>query len=302
MSLSVSSNESNSWNKRQGNQQSKRPVFASDKPSLNARIATQSVRADQARFSGHLTESEDLTASEHSQTKTETPQAKKPTYGKHENNLREAARIVLCDIAPLALSFLPLVGIPGVGVLFALASLPMSYVSGKLGRKISKNVDAETLNPVFKYVHQVRNAITQPGKGQNGNVVDLINKATDDLLNVHNMPALLSAKLLPLLKVNPEGKVAALLKKMNSMAIMRAEINTRLANADNGKEAGKAMYAGVKDFAIYGAMSKMGAVMEGSSVPGFKMLGAFLKNAAWVKIAADLVNSKDKKHAKEQTA
>jgi hypothetical protein len=223
----------------------------------------------------------------------------KGAYGQRENNLREAARIVLCDIAPLALSVLPLVGIPGVGLLFAIASLPMSYAAGHLGRHIAKHVDSDQLNPVFQYIHHIKKALTDP-TGKNGNVVDSINKATDDLLNVRNMPAIFSTHLLPLLKVHPDSRAAKILTKMNGVAVMRAEVNLRLAQAENGKEAGKAVFAGVKDFAIYSAMNKLGAAMVASSVPGAKLLGEFLKNAAWVKIAADLMSNKEAKPATTQ--
>lgn len=213
-------------------------------------------------------------------------------YGHVENNLREAARIVLCDIAPLALSVLPLVGIPGVGFAFALASLPMSYLSGKLGRRLARDVNPDDLNPAFQYLHKVKHALTSK-QSDGGNVVDKINQATDDLLNVRNMPAIFSTTLLPMLKVKPDSGVAKLLTKMNSMALMRAEVNIRLAQAENRKDAGKAMFNGVKDFTVYSAMNKLGTALSTSSIPGAKVAGQFLKNAAWVKIAADLLKSRE---------
>jgi hypothetical protein len=124
--------------------------------------------------------------------------------------------------------------------------------------------------------------------------VDRINQATDDLLNVRNMPAFLSTTLLPMLKVKPGSGAAKLLTKMNSMALMRAEVNIRLAQAENRKDAGKAMFNGVKDFAVYSGMSKLGTALTASSIPGAKVAGEFLKNAAWVKIAADLLRAKEK--------
>jgi hypothetical protein len=228
--------------------------------------------------------------------KTDQPQAPNREYGHTENNLREAARIVLCDIAPLGLSVLPMVGIPGLGFAFALASLPMSYASGKLGRHMAKNVDPDNLNPAFQYFHKVKKALkTSPAKDGHGNVVDKINQATDDLLSVRNMPSFLSTTLLPMLKVKPGSGAAKLLTKVNSMALMRAEVNIRLAQAENRKDAGKAMFNGVKDFAVYSGMNKLGTALTASSIPGAKIAGEFLKNAAWVKIAADLLHAKEKK-------
>lgn len=214
-------------------------------------------------------------------------------YSHRENNIREAARIVLCDIAPLALSILPLIGIPGFGLLFGIATLPLSYLSGKLGRKVAKDVNPDDLNPAFKYVHQVKHILTQKHDDKNGSLVDNLNKATDDLLNVRNMPAFVTTTLLPRLKVKQGSWSSKILTRMNGMALMRAEVNIRLAQAENSKDAGKAMFNGVKDFAVYSAMNKLGTAMVTSSVPGAKWAGEVLKNAAWVKIAADLLRTKE---------
>ena len=209
---------------------------------------------------------------------------------------------MLCDVAPLALSVLPLVGLPGVGFLFALATLPLSYVSGKLGRRIARDINPNELNPAFQYVHRIKAALGSKHNGPNGNVVDVINKATEDLLNVRGLPAFVVPHLVPLLKVKPDSWAAKLLTKLNGIALLRTEVNIRLAQAENGTEASKAMMSGVKDFALFSAMNKVGTAMVASSMPGAKWVGEGLKNAAWIKIAADLVSHKESKPCTQSEA
>ncbi len=228
-------------------------------------------------------------------TPTQKASASPRVYGRTENNLREGTRIVLCDVAPLALSVLPLVGLPGVGFMFALATLPLSYLSGKLGRRIAKDINPNELNPVFQYVHRIKAAISSKPTGPNGNVVDVINKATEDLLNVRGLPAFATPYLLSLLKIKSNSRAAKLLTKLNGIALLRTEVNVRLAQSQNSKEASKAMMTGAKDFALFSGMNKLGTAMVTSSLPGAKWVGEGLKNAAWLKIAADLVSHKESK-------
>jgi len=307
MSFSISPNESGVPRaKNSAVKPSSRASFIPTRSASTNAINTNqpSFSGDQVRFGNRGAKAEGVKPVAEPEAPHTSDQTNKPgeksqrTYGHKENNIREAARIVLCDIAPLALSVLPLVGIPGVGFVFAVATLPMSYMSGKLGRHVAKDVNTDDLNPAFQYIHKVKHALTQShGKngpnGKDGNVVDSINKATNDLLNVRNMPAIFTSTLLPMLKVKQGSWAAKALTKMNSVALMRAEVNIRLAQAENGKDAGKAMFNGVKDFALYSAMNKMGTAMVASSLPGAKWAGEFLKNAAWVKIAADLLHSRE---------
>lgn len=207
-----------------------------------------------------------------------------------QNNVRELTRIALCDIAPLALSILPILGIPGVGILFALASLPLSYGLGHLGRKVAKNVDAENLHPAFQYIHKVKKALTTSYNGSPDNLVNAINEAGDVFANQK-----LFSSLLPTLKVQPNSGIANILGKINRMAILRIEVNNRLAQAQNAKEAGKAVLDGAKNAGFYIAMAEVGTALTASSFPGAKVAGELLKNAGLLKIGVDVLRGKDSK-------
>lgn len=210
--------------------------------------------------------------------------------GYHQNNAREFARIVLCDIAPLALSVMPLLGLPGVGVLFAVASFPLSYYMGHLGRRIAKNVNTENLHPAFQYIHKVKKVLTTSYNGNPDNLVNAINEAGDVFAN-HK----LFSSILPKLKVQPNSGIAKILGKINNMAILRIEVNNRLAQAKNAKEAGKAVLDGAKNAGFYIAMAEIGTALTVSSFPGAKIVGELLKNAGLLKIGVDLLRDKETK-------
>lgn len=216
--------------------------------------------------------------------------AKPGKYGRLQNNVREGARIVLCDFLPLALSVPMLGGVPGF--MLAMAGMPISYAAGKTGRWLAKDVDQENLIPVFKYVSAVKGALFAPPGSNNGQVVDLLNQATDDFLNIRGGGAV-KAWLFQKLLLNKDKGVGRMLTKFS---IWRAEVNIRLARATNLSEAGKAAAGGVKDFALYSILNKIGTGMAAVGGGSFllapiRWIGRLMQHAAWVKIAADVMRS-----------
>lgn len=210
-------------------------------------------------------------------------------YGRLQNNIREGARIVLCDVLPLALSVPMLGGVPGF--LLAMAGMPISYMAGKTGRWIARDVDHENLIPVFKYISTVKGVLISSQGGHENQMVDLLNKATDDFLNIRGGGGLVKTWLLQRLMLRKDKGVGRMLTKFS---IWRAEVNTRLARAENLAEAGKAAANGVKDFALYSILNKIGTALVafgGKSILflPIRWIGHMMKNAAWLKIAADVM-------------
>lgn len=211
-------------------------------------------------------------------------------YGRMQNNIREGVRIVLCDFLPLALSVPMLGGVPGF--MLAMAGMPISYMAGKTGRWLAKDVDQENLIPVFKYVSAVKGALFTPPGGNEGQVVDLLNKATDDFLNVRGGGGI-KAWLFQKLLLNKDKGIGRMLTKFS---VWRAEVNIRLARATNLSEAGKAAAGGVKDFALYSVLNKMGKGLTAFGGSSFlfapiRWIGRLMQHAAWIKIAADVMRS-----------
>ena len=79
------------------------------------------------------------------------------------------------------------------------------------------------------------------------------------------------------------------------MAVLRIEVNSRLAQAKNVKEAWKALIDGAKNAGFYIAMAEVGTALTASSFPGAKMVGELLKNAGLLKIGIDLLLGKETK-------
>jgi hypothetical protein len=238
----------------------------------------------------------------------------KPKYGYFNNNLRAGLGFVLGDLVPIALSLPVAGGIPGF--MLAVACIPLSYISGKIGRSISKNVDVENLNPLFKYAAEIKSALTAPPQedGQAPNVVGRLNQATDkffntadDLFNLGTMGkgAFIANGLKSVkdwfhtkLKLSPNSKLGQFLdrftKQRVATTVLRAEVNMRVSQAPSIGKATMAAGKGFFDWVYYAALHWVGEPLSKVNFMPIKALGEMLKHAALVKIGFDAMRGGSK--------
>jgi hypothetical protein len=225
----------------------------------------------------------------------EQPAATKPKYGYYQNNVRAGFGFLFRDIVPLLLSLPLMGGIPGLIV--AVACVPISYLSGKFGRHVAKDVDPNNLNRVFKYLSSVRNTLSgDPGSNNNQqSIVDRLNGALNDLLNIRPTDGWLKTwwkqGLRGMLFLTPGSRMANFFTAIsNSRFLLRAEVNTRVAQENTVGGAGKAAVKGAAEWTFYSALSSIGNALSKCWWP-LSWIGGMMKYAGLIKITSDTLSS-----------
>lgn len=222
-----------------------------------------------------------------------------PKYGYIQNNVRAGLGFFFRDIVPVLLS-LPAAG-GFLGFLLAAACVPLSSISGKIGNRIARDVDHDTLNPLFKYLSSIHDVIKSSAKSKaEGDpnvptqpVVDRLNQALNDAFNVRN-GGWFTKWVVPKLTLSKDGWLGKILEKFSTSyaTVLRAEMNIHAAQAKSVGEVGKAAAKGAMDYSFYSIMHWVGTGISKIGFWPFTWIGEMMKQAGWIKIAADVMSSK----------
>ncbi len=221
-----------------------------------------------------------------------------PTTTKHRffgDRSRLALGFFLEDVLPPLLGFAFLTG--PIGWVITLGSLPLSYLSGKLGRRIAKDVKAENLSGGMKSFHEFREGFRNRHELQGTQLMDKWNRFIDDALNVNaGKYQAFAGMFAKFLRVNQSSKLGQILC---SKQFLKANINHNVAQANS---VGGAIKAGAKGGIGYWfdtvvtpgigtAMEKSADCMWGPFKWPFKAGGWLLKNWQLLRLGRDVIST-----------
>lgn len=218
-------------------------------------------------------------------------------------SLRFSMGFILEDMVPPLLGFAFLGG--PVGFALTVASAPLSYLSGKLGRRLTRDVTPEQLPGKMKNFHSLRESLKKPGgivdAKDKSQLVNRWNTLVDDLLNIRE--SRLSGLLrftANYLKVAPGGQ-NFISRVVNNPNFLKARVYHDISKADS---AGKAMKAGVKGGAkfwwYHKALPKVGSFLQkvSNALPGplkaiVNFIGRVFKDFGWFMMIKDALFPKE---------
>jgi hypothetical protein len=212
------------------------------------------------------------------------------------DKVRLATGFILEDVVPPLLGFAFLAG--PLGWLITLGSLPLSYASGKLGRRIASGVKPDNLPPAMKSFQDFREGFRnrESLKGQY-DLLDKWNVFIDDALNVRSGFAKMIGGLVgSYLKVSKDSKMGQLL---SSQRFLKANICHDVAQASSVGGAIKAGANAGLGFWFYNgflpgaglALEKGSDMMWGPLKLPFQSLGWILKNLPLLKLGKDMLST-----------
>ncbi|WP_373531192.1 hypothetical protein [Vampirovibrio sp.] len=227
------------------------------------------------------------------QSRPTTPETGKS--GLFGDKVRLTTGFILEDVVPPLLGFAFVTG--PLGWLVTLGSLPLSYASGKLGRRIASGVQPHNLPPAMKSFQDFREGFRNREnlKGQ----YDLLNKWNvfiDDALNVRaGYPKMLGGLVGRYLKVSKDSRIGQVL---SSKQFLKANVYHDVAQANTMGGAFKAGAKGGMGFWFYNAflpgagltLEKAADMMWGPFKAPFKGLGWILKNLALLRLGKDMLS------------
>lgn len=230
-------------NQESTKQAESKPESAQDKGAEKKSVESQS-EAEAPKSAPKAADSPKASqSSQQAQQKSKTSSKKESRF--FGSNSRQAAGILFSRIVPLLLS-LPLAG--GVpGFMIFMAGFPLSYLSGKFGRSLMKDVDQTKLSPIFQHYSKLEAALTNPQNLKSGEVVDHYNNAKDELFNLIKLPLVTDflKKNLTLSKAGGLGKL------LNNFTMLKANIYSDVAQADNVQKAAAAGIKGGLNYVVY---------------------------------------------------
>jgi hypothetical protein len=225
------------------------------------------------------------------------PKATKPNaQGKKgffslSHSTRQGLGILFEDIIPPLLGFSFIAGGP-VGWGLTIASWPLSYASGKLGRHVSKSVDSTQVNGHVQNLKKLSNAFKGADNGDQ--VIDQWNHCINDVIDagpkgLQGMLRFVGGKFL----TNRNGWLG---RVINTKQFFNARINSDIAHANSLAQAGKAGVKGGFVFALqYKVLPAIGRFVDkmANGAPGplkwpFKGLAKLLENYPYFSLAKDV--------------
>lgn len=260
------------------------PAFGGNLPE-SAKTESAAASADTVDLKGKIS----------TEAETTTPETKPPTGWKNKifnDKARLATGFVLEDVVPPLLGFAFVAG--PIGWAVTLGSLPLSYASGKLGRRIASGVNKDNLTGSMKSFHDFRESFRNRHElKESGALINKWNTFIDDALNIRSgQYKALAGALGGFVKVNANSRIG---KILSSKQFLKANIYHDVAQADS---VGKAVKAGAKGGASYWfyqgvqgiglAMEKASNAMWGPFKWPFKGIGWLLANLPLLKTAKDL--------------
>lgn len=209
---------------------------------------------------------------------------------------RMTTGFLLEDVVPPLLGFAFVAG--PVGWAITLGSLPLSYLSGKLGRRIASGVEHQNLPAGLKSFQEFRESFRNRDKLQDGGqLLAKWNQFVDDALNIRSgQYKMIGGMLSNYLRLTPNSKIG---KILTSKRFLKANIYHDVAQANSAGGAIKAGAKGGMSFWFYnnflpaagGAMEKAADVMWGPFKWPFKGMGWILHNLPFLQLGKDLMFS-----------
>lgn len=207
---------------------------------------------------------------------------------------RLATGFILEDVVPPLLGFAFMTG--PLGWLVTLGSLPLSYASGKLGRRIASGIKPEHLPPAMKSFQNFREGFRNKENLQGQyDLLEKWNVFIDDALNVRSGHAKMIGGLLGgYLKISKDGKIGQIL---SSKQFLKANVYHNVAQANTVGGAIKAGAKGGMGFWFYNgflpgaglALEKGADLISGPLKLPLNGLGWLLKNMALLRLGKDML-------------
>jgi hypothetical protein len=209
-------------------------------------------------------------------------------------SVRFGLGFILEDIVPPLLGFAFLAG--PMGFLLTIASAPISFLSGKLGRRLIRGVNDENSSARLKKVHAFRDFLKNPGEDKE-QFVSKWNKGIGDLLNIRESrfsgPLRFMANRL---KVSQGGQ-NFISRIVNNPNFLKARIYHDISQSNSIGGAVKSGAKGGLMFCLYHkVLPKIGRMLEGIAavLPGplkwaCNAIGKLLKDFGWAVMFKDML-------------
>lgn len=219
--------------------------------------------------------------------KPQEPAQGQPAYQGGNHNGKIMAGLFFKKIVPLLLS-LAWFGGP-VGIAFGIAGIPLSYMSGRLGKKMLEGVDEKQVNGSAANFKVLNEILEGQRNAKDGEVVEQLNRTLEDLINVKKIP-ILTDQMRKYLKLSKDSGIG---KYLNNYTMLKANVYTEVAEADSvGGAAVAAAKGGWEYFLYFKILPGIGKSLEKASntAPGpfkwvFKGLGFLLHYFGFFKLA-----------------
>lgn len=169
------------------------------------------------------------------------------------------------QILPIMLSLGAL--IPVYGLVIGIAGIPLSILSGRYGSNLLQKLKTKenaNLSDAMANIARIDEILGNPGKANSSTeIIDRINKAIDDALDVKKLPFL--SKFIQRIRPTQHNALGRLFNNWNKFAFL-ANININVAKEDS---LGKAAYSGIKGgcgyLLLHVVMPKVGMALEKGS-------------------------------------